>query len=230
MLSGDLTVGESVRKSFPSAFLASVIFIACVFPWGYRNWQVFHAFIPMRGNFGAELYSSLLEGNNGFEWGPTIPLTIQDPKYQEYKSLGEVAFVRKEIRQAQEYIARHKVRFLELAVKRFYFFWVSTPHVGTSRFQEYVRVETFCFSSLSGILGLILAIRNRVPGSGLLASAFILLPLTYYFVIAAARFRHPLEPLITIFAVYLFQSASSSRMSLPRQATTAFSRVEVPNG
>ena len=37
--------------------------------------------------------------------------------------------------------------------------------------------------------------------------AFVLLPLTYYFITVEARFRHPLEPLIVIFSVYLFQSA-----------------------
>jgi hypothetical protein len=50
-----------------------------------------------------------------------------------------------------------------------------------------------------------------VPAAWLFAWAFLLLPLTYYFVTAAARFRHPLEPLITIFSVYLFQSARPRR-------------------
>jgi len=37
------------------------------------------------------------------------------------------------------------------------------------------------------------------------------LPFTYYFVNVQSRFRHPLEPLIAIFSVYLFQSATRSR-------------------
>ena len=66
----------------------------------------------------------------------------------------------------------------------------------------------FSFLSLAGLLGLALALRRRVPGAGLLACAFLLLPLPYYFVTVHARFRHPLEPLITLFAVFLFQSAT----------------------
>jgi hypothetical protein len=37
--------------------------------------------------------------------------------------------------------------------------------------------------------------------------AFLTLPLIYYAITVQARFRHPLEPLITIFSVFLFQSA-----------------------
>ena len=39
-----------------------------------------------------------------------------------------------------------------------------------------------------------------------LAFAFLLIPLPYYLVSVQPRFRHPLEPLIAILAVYLFRS------------------------
>jgi hypothetical protein len=35
-----------------------------------------------------------------------------------------------------------------------------------------------------------------------------MVPLTYYFITVQARFRHPLEPIMTILAVFLFQSAT----------------------
>jgi hypothetical protein len=40
-----------------------------------------------------------------------------------------------------------------------------------------------------------------------MAAGFLLIPIAYYIVAANARFRHPLEPLITVLAVYLFQQA-----------------------
>jgi hypothetical protein len=52
--------------------------------------------------------------------------------------------------------------------------------------------------------------RRRVPAAWLFAMAFISIPFLYYFTFAEARFRHPLEPLITILGVYLFQSAEKS--------------------
>ncbi len=45
------------------------------------------------------------------------------------------------------------------------------------------------------------------PAAGLMAWAFVLLPIPYYLVTVHARFRHPLEPLICILGVYLFQTA-----------------------
>jgi len=58
-----------------------------------------------------------------------------------------------------------------------------------------------------GLLGLGLMLRRRVEGAGLFAAVFVLLPVPYYLVTVQARFRHPLEPLIAILTVYLFQSA-----------------------
>ena len=46
-------------------------------------------------------------------------------------------------------------------------------------------------------------------GAGLFALCFALVPLPYYLVTVQPRFRHPLEPLIAMLAVYLFRSTRS---------------------
>ena len=56
-------------------------------------------------------------------------------------------------------------------------------------------------------MGLVLMLRRRVEGAGLLALCFVLVPIPYYLVTVQARFRHPMEPLIVILGVYLFRSA-----------------------
>ncbi len=212
MLHQAIRTGASWKPELARASLAGFLFIACISPWIVRDYRVFHAIIPIRGNFGAELYSSLLDGNNGFVWGPTIPLADHAPKYLEYKRLGEHHFSEQQGTLAKAYLRTHKRLFLELALKRAYFFWVSTPHANDSHpAAEFLRVFVFSFASLSGILGLLLSVRCRVPAAGLFAWAFLLLPITYYFILAHARFRHPLEPLIIIFSVYLFRSAELPR-------------------
>jgi hypothetical protein len=72
---------------------------------------------------------------------------------------------------------------------------------------EVIREGNFAFLSIGGILGLWLALRQRVPGAWLFFWAFLSVPSLYYFVTVQARFRHPLEPMITVLIVYLFQSA-----------------------
>jgi hypothetical protein len=61
-----------------------------------------------------------------------------------------------------------------------------------------------------GVLGGVLAWRRRRPAAGLYMLALLTVPVPYYAVIVLARFRHPLEPLLTVLAVYLFQSAEKS--------------------
>ncbi len=201
--------GAPLRAEAGRAATAAVLFLACIAPWMIRNYIVFHAVVPIRGNFGAEFYSSLLEGNNGFIWGPTIPLADHAPKYLEYKRLGEHLFVQREGELADTYVHTHKQLFAELALKRVYFFWVSTPHPADAHpGVELFRVLLFCFASLSGLLGLAFSLRRHVPAASFFAWAFALLPITYYFVLAHARFRHPLEPLIVLFSVFLFRSAT----------------------
>jgi hypothetical protein len=208
-----MLLGAAKRKSIAPALLkatvAGTLFFACLAPWMVRNWQVFHAIVPLRGNFGAELNASVLEEHEGFSWGPTIPICEQCPEYLSYKRMGELAYVKQQGELAKQHIRTHKRRFLQLALKRFYFYWVSVPHpIEHGVWDEAFRVLNYSFVSLAALLGLGLAIKRRIPGAVLFAWAFALLPLTYYFVTVQARFRSPLEPIMTILAVYLFQSAT----------------------
>jgi hypothetical protein len=206
-------------SSFGKAILAGLVFCACLAPWMIRNYTVFHALIPMRGNLGAELHESILEEHMGFPWGATVPIADHDPTYLKYKRMGEFAYVQQQDVIAKQYIATHKTRFLQLALKRVYFYWVSVPHPIEPGFKGYfveiTREINFCFLSLTGILGLALSLRNRIPGATLFVWAFLLMPFAYYFITVQARFRHPLEPLITIFTVYLFRSATTRRKPVP---------------
>jgi hypothetical protein len=181
-------------------------------PWIVRNWVAFHAFVPMRSNFGAELYEATLFSNDGFPWMATLPLAEADPEFQRYERMGEIAFSRQQGEIAKAKIRAHRKLFLENALRRVYFFWISVPHptdAGVS--VEAIRRINFSFLSFSGLLGLALALRRHIPGAWLFFWAFALFPVLYYFVTVQARFRHPLEPLICILSVYLFQSADRTR-------------------
>ena len=199
-------------KAISRAGLASVIFLVVIAPWIWRNRQVLHAFIPMRSNLGAEFYAGSGPGSNGFPFIATLPLAERDPELMRYKQLGEIAWVREQGTNAKAYIAAHPAHYAHITLKRIYFYWVSVPRPEErSPAGEYLREFNYCFLSITGWLGLLLSLKNRTPAAWLFAWAFLLLPLTYYFVTVNARFRHPLEPLIAILTVYLFQSARRRR-------------------
>ncbi|NYF77891.1 glycosyltransferase family 39 protein [Granulicella arctica] len=194
------------------AVLAAILCAACITPWIIRNWIVFHAFIPMRANFGAEFYESVLPENHGFPWMATLSLAENSPDFLRYKRLGEPAYSKQQGERAKAILATHKATFKHHILKRIYFFWSSVPHPIEKGFlMELGREMPFAFTSISGLLGLALALRRRVPAAWLFAMAFFTLPLIYYVITVQARFRHPLEPIITILSVYLFQSADRTR-------------------
>jgi len=213
-----LVGANNLKRSFGMAIVAGLLFFACLVPWTLRNWKVFHTFIPIRGNFGAEFYYGNRPDAQGFPWGVII---ASKPDLERYARIGEPRYVKELGDKAKAYIREHPGHFIRLTIKRIYFFWVTVPRpLSNSAFLEYVREFHYCFFSLTGLLGLALALKRRIPAAGMFAVAFVIAPLTYYFVTVAARFRHPIEPLITILTVYLFQSAQRSKSPKSIQAPT----------
>ena len=190
------------------AVLAALLCFACIAPWTLRNENVFHTFIPLRGNFGAELYMGNGPGAEGLLMEYYHP--FQDSQQlRDYAALGEVRYVARQGALAKANIAADPAHFAADVVKRIDFFWAGVPHpTDEAWFNEIGRTVNFSFISVAGLLGLAFALRTRVPAAGLFAWAFLLLPIPYYLVTVHARFRHPLEPLICILAVHLFQSAT----------------------
>ena len=196
-----------LRKQVGFAVLAALAFILCISPWIVRNALVFHKFIPMRANFGAEMYLGNGPGAMGFLMEYNHPYEAPD-QLRLYKEMGEVAYAQMRGRLAWKYVEGDPSLFLRNFLKRLYFFWISVPHpTGDKWYIEPFRVANFAVASIAGLFGLALALKRRKPAVWLFAWAFLLVPPIYYFVTVHARFRDPLEPLIAILAVYLFQSA-----------------------
>ena len=208
--------GQVQRALLPAAvrgLLAVAVFAACLAPWIVRNERVFHAFIPMRANFGAELYMSALPSHDGFPWGSAVPIMAADPELQRYARMGELAYSKSQGERGKALIAANPERFCKQVLYRVQFFWAGVPHpYDHGLLDEFLREVDYSLLSITGLLGLALSLRRHVPGAGLFAAAFAVLPALYYLITVQARFRHPLEPLIAIFTVFLFQSADRTRV------------------
>ncbi|MGI8770676.1 MAG: hypothetical protein ACR2JE_04500 [Acidobacteriaceae bacterium] len=192
--------------------LSVLVCVALVAPWSWRNWRTFHALIPLRSNFGAELYM----GNGPGAFGMLMEYDHPNQSFHEldrYKRLGELRYSQVQGERTKALIRQQPARFLSLSLKRVYYFWMGVPRPFQDHgvLNEYGRDLNFAFASLAGLFGLALALHRRIPASPLIALAFLVLPAPYYLVSVQARFRHPLEPLIVILAVYLFQSTQPSR-------------------
>jgi 4-amino-4-deoxy-L-arabinose transferase-like glycosyltransferase len=194
-------------KRLAHAALAGVLFLALLAPWTARNYAVFHRFLPMRDNFGAENFAGNNDSAIGFPWVARFAL-VTDAQLAEFTRMGEPAWSAERGERANAWIHAHPARFAQLTAKRTWMYWAGVPKsVEEAGVLEYFRLMSFQFLSLCGLMGVVLALHRRKHAAWLLACAFLLLPLPYYAVTVQARFRHTLEPLICILGVWIFQSA-----------------------
>ncbi len=204
-----LRAPQTLPRAIAGAALTSIIFAAILAPWVVRNAITLHAFIPTRSELGIEFYESVLPSHGGLPWGTTLPLWPGDPEFKQFIQMGEVSFSHMRADQAKAIVRAHPETFLRYTLDRFLYFWDGTPHPPDRHpTQEYLRQLSYAFISLCGLLGLGLALQRRVPGAALVALMFLLVPIPYYLITAGPRFRHPIEPLIAILAVYLFRSTT----------------------
>jgi hypothetical protein len=199
---------KNLRRGTALAALSAVLAMAVAAPWVIRNEQVFHAFIPTRGNFGAEAAVAWAPESMGFPWGATVPTLEAAPEHQLYAQMGELAYVRMKGQLANHWARQNPAHFWRMVLLRIYMFWASVPHTASGHpAAENVREVGHCFGSIAGLLGLALALRRRLPAAGLFTCAVVLLPIVYYFVTVGSRFRNPMEPFFCVLVVYLFEQA-----------------------
>lgn len=207
---GNHARSDDLPQALAGAAAACVVFGLVLTPWVIRNERTLHAFVLTRDNMGVELWqSSRFDRNGSLNWGTSLPLSPLEPEFQRYVQQGEVRYAAEKGAIAKQTIRTHPGRFLAYTLQRVQFFWFCTPHPPEKHpVLEYLRVLLYAATSLAGLLGLALMLRHHTPASALFGLAILLVPLVYYAVTVQPRFRHPLEPLLTIAAVYLFRSTS----------------------
>jgi 4-amino-4-deoxy-L-arabinose transferase-like glycosyltransferase len=194
------------KASFAGVALASVVFVACITPWLVRNYQTFGKFIFIRDNFGAELRLGNGNGADG-TWMQYLHPTQDLYAMRQYTSMGELAYIAMCKRQATDYINADYSRFAVLCVKRFVYFWAGPPRLAQIWWLAQTKNSLFLASSVLAFWGLGRALRRRKPGAWLLFWLILLYPAIYYVVYPGQRYRHPIEPEMTILEVYLLTEA-----------------------
>ncbi len=208
------------KPSLAEVALASTILIACIAPWTVRNHQTFGKFIFIRDNFGAELRLGNGNGADG-TWMQYLHPTQDVYAMRQYVAMGELPYIEMRKQQAWAYIKADYARFALLCVKRFIYYWAGSPRTGQNWWLDQSKNSLFLASSVLMIWGLGRALRQRKPGAWLLFWLILLYPAIYYVVFPGPRYRHPIEPEITILAVYLFTEARRNSGAAPTSSLPA---------
>jgi len=210
------TVARTWGTSYVGPVLSVVVLLVVFAWWPVRNERVLHAFIPLRSNFGFELWKGNRPGAAAVDT-PTVYPVFDREEYDSYASKGEVAFMRYKAALAKEYIAAHPREFVRLSTQRFVLYWMG----GTGAIS--------CFSILTtvlGAVGFVLLVRDgRVPLAVLLCLPLIVFPLPYYITHAEARFRIVMEPITTLLSAYAVLKLSAMVQKRRAGAERAFNPV-----
>jgi len=203
------------KSSFGGVVLASVVFLVCITPWLVRNYQTFGRFIFIRDNFGAELRLGNGNGADG-----TLMLYLDPPHdpyaMHQFQAMGELEYIAMRKQQAAAFIQANHARFLQLCFRRFVYFWAAPPKDTGPAWLGVLKNSLFLGSSVLMFWGLGRALRQRKPGAWLFFWLVLLYPAIYYVVYAIPRYRHPIEPEIAVFCIYLITEAGSKTTYSPQ--------------
>jgi len=201
---------KSGKQSIAGVVLASAIFLAFITPWLLRNYRVFHQPVFLRVNFGAELRM----GNGPYAdgtWQYYLHPAHDNAEFRKYRQMGELAYVQQRKQEAMQWIKANPVKFLIISFRKCVYYWYGVPRDMNPPWLAPVKNSLFATSSLLMLFGLVLAFRQRRPHAWLFFWLLLLYPMIYYVVFPHARYRHPVDPEITVLAIFLISQARTKR-------------------
>jgi 4-amino-4-deoxy-L-arabinose transferase-like glycosyltransferase len=155
-------------------------------PWTIRNYEAFGRFIPLRDNFGLELWVGNRPGMTGtLDFSGDFP--DNDPS--TYARLGELPFMDAKLAEAKAFIVRDPGAFIARLLRRIPEFWYYPA--------------SFLWTVLGslGCLGAVLALwKDRSRWIWLVM--LCVFPVVYFITHNFPIYRHPIEPVVILMAAY----------------------------
>jgi hypothetical protein len=170
----------------PRMLLALAGLCLMLVPWTIRNYVQLGRLVPIRDNFGLELWLGNRPGMQGtVDYHGDFP--DHDPS--TYARLGEVRFMDAKLQEAKQFIARDPISFLERCLRRSVEFWY-VPYS-----PRWIVV------SLLAWVGAVFAWKRKGIAV-LLTVPLLAFPPVYYVTHTFPTYRHPIDPVIILLAAY----------------------------
>jgi 4-amino-4-deoxy-L-arabinose transferase-like glycosyltransferase len=198
---------------------ASLMFFVGVAPWIWRSSQVYGRFVAFRGNFGLEvMVGNSSDTSRPSNWDETPGSNLA--QLQEFQRLGEPAYMAEKQLEAVQLIKDHPVWYAGQTLRRILYTWTNVwvfPPPWTFDEVGLPNALVYTIFSVLAFIGLGWAIRNRWEETIPLLIPLIFFPIVYYLTHQDdGRFRHPIDPLVIIFAacgLYSLLSKQTADMS-----------------
>jgi hypothetical protein len=204
------------------AFAAVAVVLLCCVPWTIRNYEVFHAFVPLRSVLGLQLWVGNNPDAKAMWLGGQHPIH-ETAEREKYVRMGELAYMQEKKRNAIAYIVSHPGHELELIGGRFVMFWSGGAEHPLDDFVRdhsawfrYVLIFNLC-ASLGALAGIILVFIRRNQYAFLLAAGPVVFPLAYYMTLSLPRYRHPIDPTLMLLLAFAMRVTYLRLRSAPGQ-------------
>jgi len=188
--------GAAKPLLFPA--FAGLVAVLCCVPWTVRNFEVFHHFVPLRSNFGLELWRYSHDG-------PPLHPFDNVAERTHLSVVGEPTYMREKQHEAIEWISAHPGEYARRCFARAVTFWLGDPHPLNKfvhRGEWLSKAEFLADLVLDSLLlaGLVATWRNLRRYFWLLLSVPVLYPLVYYMTLASDLQRAPVDPILAVTA------------------------------
>ena len=191
-----------VMPSRPLFSRAALYFVLLLLPWTLRNYFEIGGLFFVKSNFGVEFWL----GNNPAVKDTFTPQLHPMRSYREYTLLAlnsEPVYSRLKQREALAFISSNPKAFLKLCAKRLVDTWTG---IYDSFLDTYIQPlgagEIYLWYntifSLIAFAGLLASLWRRARESLPLAFCLLLFPIPYYITHSSLRYRHPIDPVMTI--------------------------------
>ncbi len=181
----------------------ALMFVLAVLPWTVRNYYAADGWVFVKSNFGLELWI----GNHPDSYKKELHPMFSFPERFLLIMQGEADYNRGKERLAFAYIKANPGEFLRKSWSRVVDTWSAREDSwadGWIAALHFSREDVWLCSAFSVVTlaGLLLALRGIGAESLPPAMCLMVFPIPYYITHTALRYRHPIDPLMTIFAVY----------------------------
>jgi len=182
------------------ALLSCVVTLLTVTPWLIRNYMAFDRFVFIRGNFWAEMRYGNSPYGDGTWMGFTHPETNPIER-QKLVRMGELRYFDSKKQEVLGFIREYPWYFRELCFRRVLFYWWDFGDITGSTPETLQTIARRTFSTIALVGVVFLWIRRR-EAAALITAVLVIYPLPYYLTYPYGRYRHVLEPLLLICALY----------------------------
>jgi hypothetical protein len=184
---GFFVCDAKLKKRFAAQGVLLAVCIMFFFvPWTLRNWAELDAFLPLRSDFGMELWvsngpgrSPIMEFNEGFT------AVANREEALKVVQMGEVAYNKQKMDQAIAWICANPASFARLTLSHFVLWWFPPGNPIFIAMKAVLAVFAF--------FGLKILWTTHRPVAALFAITWLTLPTLYYFIQWSSRFRYPME-------------------------------------